>query len=246
MKSPAALACSESLIDAWKQACRQILTQNAVDYVLATSFGPAWTGSEAERKALDRAAKQVGAEGPSTVASMLVPRGVRRSSGTAEEAIEAGLQALGRGRRRGLVFSGWRHTYFERIVGEWEDKAGSRHRIAKNRLLDAIKKSVLWNQNFEAALYLHTNLEDDSFRTRGSPCLQYVQIRLGANNTVSLAALYRSHDFVNKALGNFIGLSDLGQFFASRTGRSFAGVDVISLNPFIQRKSQANGYISKV
>ena len=55
--------------------------------------------------------------------------------------------------------------------------------------------------------------------------------------------LYRAHDYVHKALGNFVGLNDLGRFVADKTGRTFTGADVVSLRPFIDRKSQANEYL---
>jgi hypothetical protein len=63
---------------------------------------------------------------------------------------------------------------------------------------------------------------------------------------LSLVGLYRAHDYVNKALGNFIGLRDLGHFIAGRTGKTFTGANVVSLHPFVERKSQANDYLAAV
>jgi hypothetical protein len=246
MNEPAAIAFNDDLVAAWKDACDQIANRKTVDYVLVTGFRDAWQGTHAERQALDIAARSVGAESPSSVASMLLPKVVRTSARPASEAIDAGQRMMGRGRRRGLVFSGWRHTYFERLTGAWYNRRGNKEAISQNRLLKAIETINQWGKNAEAVFYIHTNLESDSFRPRESPCLQYVQLRIYGDDNLSLVGLYRAHDYVNKALGNFVGLNDLGRFIAGRTGKTFTGVNVVSLHPFVERKSQANGYLAAV
>lgn len=246
MNKPAAVAFNADLITAWKDACDQIANRKTVDYVLVTGFGTAWAATNAQRQALDTAARAVGAESPSSVATMLLPKVVRTSALPASAAIEAGQRMMGRGRRRGLVYSGWRHTYFERLTGAWYDRRGGKEAISQNRLLKAIDKINEWGKNAEAVFYIHTNLEGDSFWPRGSPCLQYVQLRVYGDNLMSLVGVYRAHDYVNKALGNFIGLHDLGQFVANRTGKTFTGANVVSLRPFIEKKSQANDFIAAV
>lgn len=243
---PAAIAFDPNMVAAWKDACDQVANRGTVDYVLVTGFENAWQGTNAERQALDAAARSVGAESPSSVASMLLPKVVRTSVKPAAEAIDAGQRMMGRGRQRGLVYSGWRHTYFERLTGAWFDRKGTKETVSQNRLLKAIEKINEWGKNAEAVFYIHTNLEGDSFRPRGSPCLQYVQLRLYGNDQLSLVGVYRAHDYVNKALGNFIGLNDLGRFVADRTGKTFAGVNVVSLHPFVERKSQTNDYLAAV
>lgn len=246
MNEPASVVFNENLVEAWRQACDQIANRNTVDYVLVTGFRNAWQGTNAERQHLEAASRLVGAESPSGVASMLLPKTARTSDESAAVAIECGQRMMGRGRRKGLIYSGWSHTYFERLTGAWYNRQGTKETISQNRLLKAIEKINEWGKNAEAAFYIHTNLERDSFRPRGSPCLQYLQLRVYGNAQISLVAVYRAHDFVNKALGNFIGLNDVGKFIASRTGKTFTGVNVVSLHPFVDRKSQTNDYIRAV
>ncbi|WP_219893056.1 hypothetical protein [Aquisediminimonas profunda] len=234
------------LVLAWKAACDLVANQKSVGYVLVVSFGNAWQGSNEQRQALDKAAREVKADSPSSVASMLLPKSVRMSKQSAAEAIESGQIMMGRGRSRGLKYSGWSHTYFERLTGSWIDKNGDRESISQNKLLKAIEKIVEWDKNYEAAFYIHTNLLTESFKPLGSPCLQYVQLRLYGDKLLSIVGLYRAHDYVEKALGNFIGLNDLGHFIADKTGRTFTGCDVVSLHPFVERKSQANAYLAAV
>lgn len=246
MTKLAAAAYQPDLVAAWKEACDLIANQKVVDYVLVTSFGNAWEGTADQRSALDKAAKAALAETPSSVASMLLPNIVRTSTQAPSDAIEAAQKMLGRGRRKGLSYSGWRHTYFERLTGAWYNRRGTKETISQNRLLKTIEKINEWEKNAEAVFYLHTNLDTDNFRPRGSPCLQYVQFRIFGASHLSVVGLYRAHDYTNKALGNFIGLHDLGIFVASRTGRTFVGADVLSLNPFVGNKSQINGYIASI
>ena len=246
MTKLAAGAYQPDLVAVWKDACDQIANQKVVDYVLVTSFGNTWAGTADQRSALDSAAKAVGAEAPSSVASMLLPKLVRTSTQGPSSAIETGQKMLGRGRRKGLKYSGWRHTYFERLTGAWYNRHGAKETISQNRLLKMIEKIIEWEKNAEAVFYLHTNLDTDNFRPRGSPCLQYVQFRIFGTNSLSVVGLYRAHDYTNKALGNFIGLHDLGIFVASKTGRVFVGADVLSLNPFVGKKSQINDYIASI
>lgn len=234
------------LLNAWKAAASHLATQGNDEYVIVTSFGTAWNCNIQGVRRIDAAAKDLGLEPPSSVASMLCPKSVMQTTGTASDAIDAAQRTYGRGRSRGIRFSGWKHTYFERISGAWYDRKGKKNIIKENRLLQAIEKMNAWPNNSEAALYLHTDASSDTFRPRGSPCLQYVQIRSHGERLVSLAALYRSHDYSNKALGNFVGLHTLGHFIAEHTGRSFAGCDVISLHPFVDTKSKTNELIRTV
>jgi hypothetical protein len=242
----AATVYNADLVDAWKDACDRIANAKSVNYVLVTSFGNAWNGTNEQRQCLDKAAYAVNADTPSSVASMLLPKAVRISPQTAAEAIEVGQNLMGRGRRKGLSYSGWQHTYFERLTGAWINRKGQKETISQNRLLKAIEKINDWGRNAEAVFYIHTNVETDPFRPLGSPCLQYIQLRVYGDGCLSIVGLYRAHDYVHKALGNFIGLNDLGRFVANNTGRTFTGADVVSLRPFIKKKSQANEYLGTV
>lgn len=235
-----------NLLEAWKAASSWLANEAADHYVLITSFGDGWDLPLGSLSQIDVHARACGFETPSSVAAMLCPRIVRRTAGSVTDALNSGQQLFGRGRKQGLRFSGWRHTYFERLTGAWYDRLGNRNFIKQNKLLEAIEKLNRWPKNAEASLYLHTDAPSDTFRVRGNPCLQYVQIRAYGDHALSIAALYRSHDYSNKALGNFIGLRELGQFIAERTGRQFSGCDVISLHPFIGTKSRTNEFIARI
>jgi hypothetical protein len=57
----------------------------------------------------------------------------------------------------------------------------------------------------------------DCKRTRCHPCLSHLSFKLLADDRVMLTALYRYHYYIEKALGNLIGLSQLLCFVAKET-----------------------------
>jgi hypothetical protein len=58
----------------------------------------------------------------------------------------------------------------------------------------------------------------DKGRPRGGPCLSHVSLKIGETDTLYLTALYRSHSYIARALGNFLGLADLQAFVCDQTG----------------------------
>lgn len=60
--------------------------------------------------------------------------------------------------------------------------------------------------------------ESDSRRTRGGPCLSHISLKLGRDNRLYLTAIYRLHYYIERALGNFLGLAALQAFVCEQTG----------------------------
>lgn len=58
----------------------------------------------------------------------------------------------------------------------------------------------------------------DSTRTLSQPCLSHLSFRIKNRNSLMLTALYRSHYYVQKTLGNLLGLAQLLGFVANETG----------------------------
>lgn len=58
----------------------------------------------------------------------------------------------------------------------------------------------------------------DSKRTMGQPCLAHLSFKLRESKGLMVTALYRNHYYVQRALGNLIGLSQLLYFVAHESG----------------------------
>jgi hypothetical protein len=57
----------------------------------------------------------------------------------------------------------------------------------------------------------------DRNRPNGGPCLSHISVKLTADNRVMLTGFYRSHYYIQRALGNLFGLAHLQQFIAEQT-----------------------------
>lgn len=98
-------------------------------------------------------------------------------------------------------------------------------------IIDAINNRT----NNQAACYImHVSSIDYDSNTRviGNPCLQYVQLGV-YNNALHLTAVYRNHDFLTKALGNYIGLSKLLEFVCNKTGSVMGSVSCQSIHYYL-------------
>jgi hypothetical protein len=67
----------------------------------------------------------------------------------------------------------------------------------------------------EDALDLPLALPTDH-RTRGGPCLSHISLKFGRNRKLYLTAVYRYHYFVERALGNYLGLAALQAFLCDQ------------------------------
>jgi thymidylate synthase len=103
-------------------------------------------------------------------------------------------------------------TYFERLIAFGEKK--------ENQLERIIRALTSWKRNPHAALTAHlSSPELDSLVPLGAPCWHYAEFLCPSKDTIELVAIYRNHDYFNKALGNFVGLARLLNFVCEETGR---------------------------
>ncbi len=104
-------------------------------------------------------------------------------------------------------------TYFERLICFGEKKENQLERI-----ITALNR---WKNNPQAALTVHlSSAETDSLRPLGAPCWHFGEFLCPNRDIMELVVVYRNHDYFNKALGNFIGLSRLLSFMCKETSRT--------------------------
>jgi hypothetical protein len=221
------LATGSNAYEAWRAGSRALLAQSRGEIpCIVTTIADAsverqdWYSTYDARKPKDF-------DKLKTVVQVLAPSALLDHSIRRTDRYQRAWDMFDRLRARGIKVSGWRDTYFERLT-----------RINQsNRLEDLVDALIRWNQNVASALYAHIDGGDEqSLRTRGSPCLQYVQFNVD-NGVVNLTGLYRAHDFERKALGNFIGLTRLVRFMAKETGRNVGTVRCVSLHAHCTNKS---------
>ena len=81
----------------------------------------------------------------------------------------------------------------------------------------------------------------ETTRPLGGPCLNYlaIQAERNADTTLGLLAVYRNHDFLQKAYGNYWGLCNLLRFLAKETGMVAGPVTCISSHAYVDKHKPA-------
>lgn len=103
-------------------------------------------------------------------------------------------------------------TYFERLVSF--DGCDENNQL--ERVISALRN---WQRSSRAALVFHLSSPLDKPRPLGAPCWQFGELNWHQDNTVDLVVVYRNHDYFNKALANFVGLSRLLRFICAESGK---------------------------
>jgi hypothetical protein len=118
----------------------------------------------------------------------------------------------------------WSGYYFERMIqyptaeGEVNQLWGIVQRMRDQRALN----------KFELSLFDPTRDVDNS--RYGGQCLSFLSFKLlpGAPKTLVLTAMYRNHFYVEKLLGNLVGLGRLMEFVAREGGLNVGALTVVS------------------
>jgi len=218
---------AKRLGDAWLAVCKYVLaSHNEVRNLVVVVDDPVAV-DPALHGALEAFCRDQGLKTPKQVAYTIFPRGLARGR-TAWELFDA------YNRRRGFfdrVNRGW-GTYFRRMT-HYEGDHGSVNQLG--RVIDAINSRDACHRAAYAMVIQHPGGEN--VRTRGAPCLNYLALQMqpGEARTISLLAVYRNHDVVERAYGNLLGLGWLLGFLCAQTGSRVGELTCLSSHAYIDR-----------
>lgn len=82
---------------------------------------------------------------------------------------------------------------------------------------------------------------EDRTRPIGGPCLSHISFHLGADRELMLTALYRSHWYVQRALGNLFGLAHLQHFVATEAELKVGPMVCVSTMAILDAQSRKWG-----
>lgn len=146
-----------------------------------------------------------------TVANTIFPSALDRGDG---------IDAL-RGRylqvyKRRMCTPGEWGRYFERMVN-WEDRKGGRiDQIAENiRMLRDARAGRFYENRYEIVI---SDPVRDMRKALNRQCLSMIELKPERNGSLHMIALYRNHYYVQKTLGNLLGLGRLLGFIARESG----------------------------
>lgn len=128
----------------------------------------------------------------------------------------------------------WSGYYFERMIrvpGASGESINQLWEIVERMKNPAVKA----NNKFELSLFDPERDVDDS--PYGGQCLSFLSFKLlpGDPKTLTLTAMYRNHYYVEKLLGNLIGLGRLMEFVAREAGLKVGSLTVISTHAVIDQ-----------
>lgn len=108
-----------------------------------------------------------------------------------------------------------RGTYFGRMIAyPRADGSFGNQLVATVDKLTAASTGQRWKSIYEINIY---NEQKDTRQTRSFPCMSHLAFHVDGDR-VDCLATYRSHDLVDKAYGNYLGLAQLQDYVARRAG----------------------------
>ncbi len=161
-----------------------------------------------------------------TVANTIFPHSLYRRYGAPTFFDRFTNNVLPKARRPGDRWSGY---YFERMINMPREGGGA----PINQLMDITARlrnpAVRARNKFELSIFDPARDVDDS--PYGGQCLSFGSFKLrkdGDHERLDLTVMYRNHYYVEKLLGNFIGLGRLMAFVAAEGGAEVGELTVIS------------------
>ena len=133
----------------------------------------------------------------------------------------------------------WSGYYFERMI-QYPAPAGE----PPNQLWDIVNR--IRDDHVRALNKFELSLFDPKRDVDGSPyggqCLSFLSFKLlpGAPKTLALTAMYRNHFYIEKLLGNLIGLGRLMAFVARESDLKVGNLTVVSTHAEIDQPKRAS------
>ena len=134
--------------------------------------------------------------------------------------------------------SNWRGTYFERMIRYKPINDNDEPIDQLGNIIDSINgRTVNYGKSYVIVIPYPNR---DGRRIMGAPCLNYITVQVeGSPQTgmsISLLAVYRNHDFLKRAYGNYLGLCKLLQYIAAETNSNLGRVTCISSHAYVPFK----------
>lgn len=135
------------------------------------------------------------------------------------------------------LHDGW-GTYFGRMIAYPAPDDS-----VVNQLEGIIASVVRSKKTHRAAYTLPIQVPgSETRRTRGGPCLNYIAFQLERDDArvhVNMLAVYRNHDFLRRAYGNYRGLGRLLVFVAEECGLDVGCLTCVSSHAYVDAQKPA-------
>lgn len=177
--------------------------------------------------AVDAFLRKHGKHPVATVANTIFPASLDRGDGI------AGLREryLPIYRRRMRRQGEW-GRYFERMVN-WEDRQGRRiDQIAENiRMLRDARQRRFYENRYEIVI---SDPVRDLRKSTNRQCLSLIELKPERDGPLHMLAVYRNHYYIQRTLGNLLGLARLLEFIARESGFAVGTLTINSTSARIE------------
>lgn len=220
------LVTTASVIDAWREAA-ELLARDGDRFNLCVHIEEPAAVNEVDLAQYDPRRVDGALKSVYDVANTIFPSDSDYHRGPIADFFDHFVAVYQRGQRRHPTAWG---TYFLRLA-----RFGGAGTNQISRIIDAIQN---WKSRPRAAFVLHlSSPEFDRPRSLGAPCWQYAEFIRTNENVLSLSAAYRSHDYFQKALGNFAGLARLLRFVCQHTAMTPGTLTCLSVYANLQGRN---------
>jgi hypothetical protein len=229
------LIVSNDFQNAWLEVVKQLMASGWDLRNLVVHINNPTALDQAFHNKMETFAKAEGILGPKHVAYTIFPHRLYEHKGDA-----VGL-FMAYNKPRGLfdrIKTGW-GTYFRRMTC-YEGADGPVNQLGN--IISAIQN----RENLSKAAYtlVIQNPGGETVRPLGGPCLNYIAVQAEPSQanqpmTLGLLAVYRNHDFLERAYGNYWGLCNLLRFLIKEVGGAPGPLTCVSSHAYVSGKKTA-------
>lgn len=213
---------ASNCLDAWRQVADELIVSKEIYNLIVEIENPAEINEEWLR---DFNPKQFGGDNLSTVINTIFPRSIVKRYEDRNLLYQIYPEILQRGKKIFKTNHGW-GTYFQRLTSFGNKNV--------NQLEEVIQALANHLAVYKTPYVIHiSSSEYDSIsQVMGKPCLQYIQIIRPTSTLIDLVAIYRNHDFFNKAFGNYVALSMLLSYICKESNKEVGKIICHSVHAY--------------
>lgn len=231
---------ARSVSEAWVAGVQAVLDAKGqhVNHLLIRASDPLPEVDEI-RTAADALLAELKLQGVATVRNTIFPYETAIDVDSPVELCDVYLEMYSDLRRLGSE----RGTYFGRIIAyPRADSTAGNQLLETLGKLTAAGKGTRWRSTYEVNIY---NEQKDTRITRSFPCMSHLAYHVDGDRLDCLAT-YRSHDLIDKAYGNYLGLAQLQEYLAEESGFVPGELAVLAGRAFITTPARHNARLRQL
>jgi len=242
--APHLIAC-DTFQEAWIEACEYLIAAGGESHNLFVSIRDPLHDDPVLERQVESFCRGLDLRTPKQVAYTIFPSTLSRHR-------SAQSLALAYNRKNGF-FARLKSRYPQRIRWGTYFRRLTHYELGKEPInqLGTIIDAINARKNAHRAAYSMIIQRPGSENTRpiGGPCLNYLALqghRQNGYRHLGLLAVYRNHDFLQRAYGNYLGLGQLLGFICQETGCQVGELVCVSSHAYIEKARALSAFLASL